>query len=192
MTAMPHAPLTQEDVLLEGFLALDTPEGFRAELIEGEIVVTPPPDGDHEDYIGLIVGQVLRRSRVAMQFSGNKGLTLKEVSGAPRDHVIPDGTFAAEKRRLFRGADPWMPCEGVAMVLDVTSTRANADRDVKRRCYARGAIPLYLLVDRDDSTVSLFTDPENGDYREQHRVPFGKTLSLPEPFGFDLETADFL
>lgn len=44
MSGMPHAPLSQAEVLLEGFLALDTPEGFRAELIEGEIVVTPPPD----------------------------------------------------------------------------------------------------------------------------------------------------
>ncbi|GAA2275777.1 hypothetical protein GCM10010145_38480 [Streptomyces ruber] len=72
MTAMAHEPLTQEDVLLEGFLALDTPEGFRAELIEGEIVVTPPPDGEHEDHIELILMQVYRRSRTDMQFSGTK------------------------------------------------------------------------------------------------------------------------
>ncbi|MGW3405038.1 Uma2 family endonuclease, partial [Streptomyces zhihengii] len=71
MTAMPHEPLTQEDVLLEGFLALDTPEGFRAELIEGEIVVTPPPDGDHEDCISHIARQVIRASRTDMDFSGN-------------------------------------------------------------------------------------------------------------------------
>ena len=192
MTAMAHEPLTQEDVLLEGFLALDTPEGFRAELIEVEIVVTPPPDGDHEDYIGLIVNQVIRKSGTDMQFSGNKGLQLKRGGACPKDHLIPDGTFAPLGLRLYRGADPWMPCDGVAMVLEVTSTKPKADREAKRRCYARGGIPLYLLIDREASSVTLFSDPEKDDYREHCTRPFGKPLRLPEPFAFDLETADFL
>ncbi|GCB49881.1 hypothetical protein SNL152K_7224 [Streptomyces sp. NL15-2K] len=189
---MAHEPLTQEEILLEGFLALDTPEGFRAELIEGEIVVTPPPDGDHEDYIGLIVSQVIRKSQTDMQFSGNKGLKLKKADGCPTDHVIPDGTFAPTKLRLYRGADSWMPCDGVAMVLEVTSSKPKADREVKRRCYARGGIPLYLLVDRSASSVTLFSDPENDDYGRLCSLAFGKPLTLPEPFAFDLDTSDFL
>ncbi|MFE6098985.1 Uma2 family endonuclease [Streptomyces laurentii] len=192
MTAMPHEPLTQEDILLEGFLALKTPEGFRAELIEGEIVVTPPPDGDHERYISRITRQVSRHSLVDMDFSGNKGLKLVGAIDQTRDHVIPDATFAPLDKDLFLGAEPWMPGEGVAMVLEVTSTRGHKDRQAKRRGYARGGIPLYLLVDRDDSTVTLFADPERGDYRARRTVPFGKPLPLPAPFGFDLETTDFL
>ncbi len=192
MTAMAHEPLTQAEVLLEGFLALDTPEGFRAELIEGEIVVTPPPDGDHEDYISQIVKQVIRRSRTDMDFSGNKGLKLKSGGDCPKDHVIPDGTFAPAALRLYRGAESWMPCEGVAMVLEVTSAKPRADRETKRRCYARGGIPLYLLVDREASSVTLFSQPENDDYRGLCTLPFGKPLTLPEPFAFDLETTDFL
>ncbi|MFI5679528.1 Uma2 family endonuclease [Streptomyces cellulosae] len=192
MTAMAHEPLTQAEVLLEGFLALDTPEGFRAELIEGEIVVTPPPDGDHEDYINQIVKQVIRRSRTDMDYSGNKGLKLRSGGGCPKDHVIPDGTFAPTDLRLYRGADPWMPCDGVAMVLEVTSTRPKADREAKRRCYARGGIPLHLLVDREASSTTLFSDPENDDYRQLCTFPFGKQLALPEPFAFDLDTTDFL
>ncbi|MEU5953609.1 Uma2 family endonuclease [Streptomyces sp. NPDC047525] len=188
---MPHDPLTQAEVLLEGFLALDTPEGFRAELIEGEIVVTPPPDGGHEDCISLIVKQVVRRSRTDMQFSGNKGLKLKSVGACPTNHAITDGTFAPMERRLFRGADPWMPCDGVALVVEVTSTKPQADREAKRRCYARGGIPLYLLVDREGSSVTLFRDPEGDDYRQDCTLPFGKTVALPEPFGFELETAEF-
>lgn len=190
MTAMAHEPLTQAEVLLEGFLALDTPEGFRAELIE-EIVVTPPPDGDHEDYIGLIVDQVARRARTRMQFSGNKGLKLRSGGGCPKNHAIPDGTFAPLELRLFRGAESWMAPEGVALVVEVTSTKPQADREAKRRCYARGGIPLYLLIDRDDSSVTLFSDPENDDYRQLLTIPYGKPLPLPEPFAFDLETSDF-
>ncbi|MFK0115726.1 Uma2 family endonuclease [Streptomyces sp. NPDC090994] len=192
MTGRAHEPLTQADVLLEGFLALDTPEGFRAELIEGEIVVTPPPDGDHEDYIGLIVSQVIRQSATDMQFSGNKGLKLSSGGACPKNHVLPDGTFAPTRLRLYRGAASWMPCEGVAMVLEVTSTKPQADREAKRRCYARGGIPLYLLVDRETSSVTLFSDPEENDYREHCTRPLGKPLTLPAPFAFDLDTADFL
>ncbi|MGW5254303.1 Uma2 family endonuclease [Streptomyces sp. NPDC004012] len=191
MTAMAHEPITPAEGLLEIFQALDTPEGFRAELIEGEIVVTPPPDGDHEDYISLIMKQVIRRSRTDMDFSGNKGLRLRSGGGCPRDHVIPDGTFAPQELRIFRGAGSWMPCDGVAMVLEVTSAKPGIDREGKRRCYARGGIPLYLLVDRDDSSVTLFSDPERDDYRQHCTIPFGKPLALPEPLAFELETAAF-
>lgn len=192
MTAVAHEPLTQEEVLLEGFLALDTPEGFRAELIEGEIVVTPPPDGEHEKYISRIVRQVIKRSSTEMDFSGNKGLRLRSGEACPKNHVVPDVTFAPLERDLFGDADSWMPCDGVAMVLEVTSTKPRADREAKRRCYARGGIPLYLLVDRDVASVTLFSDPEKDDYRELCTRPFGKPLALPAPFAFDLETADFL
>ncbi|MFJ6144259.1 Uma2 family endonuclease [Streptomyces anulatus] len=188
---MAHEPLTQAEVLLEGFLALDTPEGFRGELIEGEIVVTPPPDGDHEDYINVVLKQVLRKSRTDMDYSGNKGLKLRSGGACPKNHAIPDGTFAPTKLRLFRGAESWMAPEGVALVVEVTSTKPQADREAKRRCYARGGIPLYLLIDRDDSSVTLFSDPENDDYRQLLTIPYGKPLPLPEPFAFDLETSDF-
>ncbi|WP_328338156.1 Uma2 family endonuclease [Streptomyces violaceus] len=192
MTAMAHEPLSQEEVLLEGFLALDTPEGFRAELIEGEIVVAPPPDGDHEDYIGLIVEQVHLHSRTRMQFAGTKGLILRSGGSCPKDRVIPDGTFAPRELRLYRGADSWMPCDGVAMVLEVTSTKPKADREVKRRCYARAGIPFYLLVDRDIAQVTVFSEPKEDDYREHCARPFGKPITLPEPFAFELDTADLL
>ncbi|MCN9239856.1 Uma2 family endonuclease [Streptomyces sp. RY43-2] len=192
MSVVAHEPITAAEGLLETFMGLDTPEGFRAELIEGEIVVTPPPDGDHEHYISRIMRQVVRRSRIDMDFSGNKGLKLRSGGACPRDYLVPDGTFAPLDLDLYRGAGSWMPCDGVAMVLEVTSSKPQTDREAKRRCYARGRIPLYLLIDRDDSSVTLFSDPRGDDYRQHSTLPFGKSLALPEPFAFDLETTDFL
>ncbi|MBL3668323.1 Uma2 family endonuclease [Streptomyces sp. M2CJ-2] len=188
---MTYDPIS-EQLLLDWFVVLDPPEGFRAELIEGELVLTPLPDGSHAHCLSLIASQMYTRSRTAMDFSGNKGLKLKGAAACPQDHVIPDGTLAPTERRLYRGADPWMPCEGVALVVEVTWTKPEIDRETKPRCYARGGIPLYLLVDREATAITLFSTPEGGTYRKQSTRPLGKPLPLPDPFAFDLDTADFL
>jgi len=78
------------------------------------------------------------------------------------------------------------------MVLEVTSTKPQAVREAKRRCYARGGVPLYLLLDRDTAQITLFSSPEKDDYREHCTRPFGKPLTLPAPFAFELETTDLL
>src|SRR5262249_47162829 len=83
-----------EATLEEGFLALQTPEGYRAELIDGEIIVSPPPGGHHERVISKVVRQVLAKSQVEMDFSGNRGLVLPTGGGCPRHHAIPDAVFS--------------------------------------------------------------------------------------------------
>ncbi|MGG7572923.1 Uma2 family endonuclease [Streptomyces sirii] len=193
MTAMAEAPTpTSEETLLDYFLALEPPEGFRAELIEGELVMTPPPDNDHERCFSKIVKQVLGRSHTDMDVSGNKGIGLSPGGLYPKNYVIPDATFAPSAADLFGLPGNWVPSEAVALVVEVTSSKPDRDRVIKRDAYARANIPLYLLVDREKSTVMLFGEPQDGDYRELHRVPFGKPLPLPAPFSFDLETTDFL
>ncbi|WP_211258861.1 Uma2 family endonuclease [Spirillospora albida] len=194
MTVMAHEPLTQDGAtvdLVEYFLALDTPEGFRAELIDGEIVVTPPPGGDHEACIAVITLQIVRHSPTMFHNAPNKGLLVPSGGRCPSNRVIPDATFAPAELRLFHGADPWMPPDGVSMVVEVTSSKPDRDRETKRHCYARAGIPLYLLVDRSEDRVTLYSEPEGDDYPHVEVVPFGKALSLPEPFSVELDTSEF-
>ncbi|MEU5190934.1 Uma2 family endonuclease [Streptomyces klenkii] len=179
-------------ILLELFLELDasTPEGLRSELIDGEIVVSPPPEGYHAHCLSEIWRQVTLLSATRMSLSGHKGLAVPREGGRPPGHVIPDATIAPREGRPFRGAPAWMPCDDVAMVVEVTSSRADIDRITKRHCYARAGIPLYLLVDREHETVTLFSEPADEDYGDAHTTAFGKTLPLPEPFAFVLETSE--
>ncbi|PYC73951.1 hypothetical protein C7C46_24345 [Streptomyces tateyamensis] len=197
MTAMTHerpveTEWSEEQVLLDWFLELVTPEGFRAELINGEITVSPPPDGDHENIISKVIRQVIRESLVEMDVSGGKGLVLPRGSRSPKNHVIPDLTFVPEELDCFSGAPSWMDPAGVALVVEVTSSKPAQDRVAKRHAYASAAIPLYLLVDRELSQVTLFSAPGGEDYTESHVVALGKSLPLPDPFGFELDTSDFL
>jgi Uma2 family endonuclease len=180
-----------EDFLFEDFLAFKTPEGLRAELIDGEIVVTPPPGGDHEDLLGLVVEQVYTKVPGKFQFSGHTGLIIPGGGKCPKSCVIPDATFALREQRVFRGKGPWMPAEGVELVAEVTSSRPEVDREANRRCYARARIPLYLLVDQSEARVTLFSRPEEDDYHRSVWAPFGKPLVMPEPFGFELDTSGF-
>jgi Uma2 family endonuclease len=176
--------------LLEAFLSLETPEGYRAELIDGEIVVTPPPNGNHERCITRLVEQVLKNSATPMDFSGNKGLVLPGPDGGP--HVIPDLTFVPRTLDLFLDALPWMPSLGVAMVVEVTSSSPDRDRKTKRRAYAAARVPLYLLIDREERQVTLFDDPRRDDYATRFVAAFGSSVRLPPPFSFTLETDGFV
>jgi Uma2 family endonuclease len=188
MTREPEAPV---DSTLQYFLSLDTPEGYRAELIDGEIVVTPPPYGNHERCISLVVEQVFASSATRMHFAGHKGLLIPGTAAAVPGHFIPDATFAPRDRDLFRDAPPWMLPDGVAMVVEVTSSSPVNDRFGKRHGYAVAKIPLYLLVDRQRGQVTLFSDPVRNAYATRTQAPFGGSIKLPPPFSFTLETEEF-
>ncbi|MFC5665539.1 Uma2 family endonuclease [Kitasatospora misakiensis] len=181
MVAMPAVehPLGEDNVL-RAFLELDTPPGFKAELIEGEITVTPPPDGAHETAFSLLARQFYRKAAIDLDLSPNKGLI------TPKGRYIPDGTVSPVEH--FIDADSWAPATGVLLVFEVTSTNPHKDRGPKRHGYAAAGIPCYLLVDRSEGTVTLFTTPEGEDYTVHIQVAFGKPLDLPAPFSFTLDT----
>ncbi|MEU8342922.1 Uma2 family endonuclease [Actinomadura meyerae] len=188
-----ESPACGEGVLLQGFLALGTPEGFRAQLIDGEIVVTPPPRGDHEAWIAEISLQIVRESPRRFHWAGRKGLIIPGGEDCPEMRVVPDMVVAPAERRIFRGARQWMEVESdqVSMVVEVTCSRPELDRSSKRTGYARAGIPLYLLVDREEEAVTLFSGTDGEDYRHTDQAPFGKSLPLPEPIGIELDTSGF-
>jgi Uma2 family endonuclease len=166
----------------QAFLEFDAkldPE-YRAELIAGRFIVTPPPNGNHESVIGKLTVQMARKSAVDITVSGNRGLV------TPFGNFIPDLTVA--EPGSFDDEPPWGTAAGVLLVAEVTSSVSADDREAKRRAYAAVGIPLYLLVDRQNQETVLFSvpDAEAKDYRADIRVPFGDALELPAPFSFTL------
>ncbi|WP_345740805.1 Uma2 family endonuclease [Stackebrandtia albiflava] len=172
--------------LLDLFHHIDahTPPGYRTQLIDQEITVTPPPQGDHEGIVGRIIRAIYRGGAPKhLLVSGNRGLV------TPRGRFIPDVTVADESN--FTGTASWADPAGVELVCEVTSRRADTDRDVKRLGYAQAGIPLYLLIDRDNDHAVLYSQPDDTDYQAEHTVKFGGELTIPAPVDTTIDTTEF-
>jgi Uma2 family endonuclease len=173
----------------EAFEVFDAaaPEGWRVELVEGDIRVTPPANGEHEEIVAEIVEQVRDHRK---EFRSYTGVGLLLPGGPPGDKVVPDlvvapkGTFANEQE--------YHAPTDIVLVGEVTS-RSTGDRDRKAKLhsYARAGIPHYLLIDRDANSATLFSKPDGKTYSRQVVVALSNKLELPDPLGFVLDTSEF-
>lgn len=177
-------------VSAEQFEAVDEvlPDDFTAELINGRILVVPAPDGDHDVDVASVARQIYARMPDLWLFP-ERGLAVGSYrSGRAR----VDGAVAPHD--YFRGQKSWADASGVVLALEVTSgseAEAEVDRVEKRDAYAASGIPVYLLVDRRRRESVVHWGPVNGRYTHQASAVFGEKLLLPEPFGFELDTAEF-
>ncbi|GAA2413374.1 hypothetical protein GCM10010191_23880 [Actinomadura vinacea] len=185
--AMPAEPPFVRDDLREAFATLEVMPGFRAELVDGEIIVSPTPDGQHETVVVAVDDWV----RAAHDLRLHRNLTLI----SPEGEYVPDGIAAP--KGAFAGREWHSKPDGVVMVLEVTSkdgwNRKGAERDrgPKRRGYAAAEIPLYLLVDRLDGKVTIFSEPRGDDYTHSASVVLGEDLAIPAPLEGVLPTHEF-
>ncbi|MEU8545079.1 Uma2 family endonuclease [Streptomyces sp. NPDC048717] len=165
------------------------PKGWRVELIEGEIYVTPPANSGHEKIVTELVEQVVAR-RTDKRLRNSTGIGLNVPGASSTGHVIPDLVIAP--RDSFEAQENWNPTHSVLLVAEVTSaSTASRDRVQKIRGYARAGIPVYLVIDRQSDEVIVCSDPVGDHYarRTVHRL--GTVVPLPDPLGFAIDTAEF-
>lgn len=159
------------------------------ELIEGEICVTPPANGEHEEIVSEVADQVVERRR-DRSLRNYTGIGLNVPGASETGHVVPDLVIAP--KGSFDDQEEWHEPSGVVLVAEVTSTStADRDRDKKIHGYARAGIPVYLLIDREEAEVIVYSEPSGDDYAQAPKHKLGLAVPLPAPLGFELDTAEF-
>ncbi|MFF4505470.1 Uma2 family endonuclease [Streptomyces sp. NPDC001401] len=165
------------------------PMGWRVELIEGEICVTPPANGEHEEILAKVNRQVIRQvpdDSLLNYF----GIGLNVPGSSDTGHVEPDLVIAPNG--TFDDQEQWHDPTGVLLVAEVTSkSTADRDRDKKIHGYARAGIPVYLLIDREEAEITVYSEPSGDDYTQNPKYKLGLAVPLPAPLGFELDTAEF-
>lgn len=114
------------------------------------------------------------------------------VEAYRKGRARPDGVLAPVGH--FAGQGDWAETDGVLMVLEIASYDSDThlrDRVEKPRGYAEAGIPVYLLIDRDNLSVLVHSDPDPDDgYQDIHTVKFGSKVTLPAPVGIELDTEE--
>jgi Uma2 family endonuclease len=164
---------------------IDPPEGYRVEIVEGNITVASTPFGKH--------AVILRTIRMAVEGSLSPGFgafdntTLEEPDV---DRYVPD--LAVWPLALVDTETEWVfPGDQCLLAVEVTSPNQEQPGYFKAGGYARCGIPVYLVVDRARSMCVVFTEPEGDRYLTRHEVPFGKPVTVPFDPPFALETSGF-
>jgi Uma2 family endonuclease len=191
MTERPTAIEAPEPGAFEDMLRIveemDTPVGYKAELIRGKIVVSP--------WSKLRYKKVMKSLRLQLEPHAPEGHDVDVApflftfpgSGrgfGPDLHVADETAFDADGRHADGAA--------LSLVAELTS---DSTKDVdwldKLDTYGR-VVPVYLLLDMNVQEISAFWDPSPKGYRSRTNVPFGRPLRVPAPFDFDLDTSQFV
>ncbi|MCB5908443.1 Uma2 family endonuclease [Streptomyces pinistramenti] len=190
MTALAHeAPENTtpgpdlDDVLWQAWKAMELPEGFHAEIIEGFIEVSPTGRYTHgqianrlRDKLVLFLADSPYAAYQDVNIVHGRKVWIPDVFIAPVDpdeHVTDDGIG--------------LKASAVQLIVEVVSPGHDGitrDRVRKRSAYARAGIPVYVIIDDFDEqgTVSVLTSPcqEKGTYADSVRRPYGTEVALPE------------
>ncbi|WP_431047446.1 Uma2 family endonuclease [Streptomyces sp. P1-3] len=151
-----------------------TPEGFRAEIVEGAFFMTPQRT-THWEVIRRVLRQLEDRfgedtkilSDVRIDFPGYKNAFCPDLAKLA-DEAVPN-----EKGR-------WS-CQDVEFVLEVISRGTDAnDYGKKKDAYAAAGVPVYLIVDPYAQQCHVFTEPKDDEYRNKRTRDFGEPIDLTD------------
>ncbi|MEV6590384.1 Uma2 family endonuclease [Streptomyces acidicola] len=176
----------QLDEMFERLEKMPVPEGYKVEIVEGTVYMSPQRDV-HWETILMIVDAIRdhfgRRSKVfsdvRIDFPGHlNGL-------APDVAKLRDG---AEKDSEGR----WRP-EDVEFIAEVISKdTAKNDYGPKKTAYALAEVPVYLVADPYTGKCRLFTQPKDGDYVSDLSLAYGADVDMTTTLlGLTLTTSEF-
>ncbi|MGW3508484.1 Uma2 family endonuclease [Streptomyces sp. NPDC000994] len=173
------------DKMFEWLEQMHIPEGFKTEIVEGGIFVTPQRDTHWETILDIV--EQLRakyprqrvKSDVRIDYPGH-------LNGFASDVVaLAEGARKDEKGH-------WRPGD-VELVAEVISQgTARNDYGPKKDAFAAAGVPVYLIVDPYTGTWHLHTLPKDGEYRGVLSLDFGDEIDLNDtPVGLVLKTDEF-
>lgn len=173
------------DEMFERLEKMPVPEGYKVEIVEGTVFMSPQRDTHWEiilDFVEQLRAKYPRKrvkSDVRIDYPGHLNGFATDVT------VMAEGAARTEDGR-------W-DCAEVEFVAEVISrgTAAN-DYGPKKAAYAEAGVPVYVIADPYRGECHVLSHPRDGRYALQVKADFGEELDLTgTPVGLVLKTDEF-
>jgi Uma2 family endonuclease len=151
----------------DGILGEDEP----VELLEGDLVVTPPQGPRHS----AVVSELDERLRATYR-PGYHVRSQCPLGGAADSLPEPDLAVVLGKPRDYLAAHP--VGADVVLVIEVARTSQVIDRR-KVRVYAKIGVPVYWLLDLATRRLEVRSEPDGDDYRSTRLLGENESAALP-------------
>ncbi|WP_406184413.1 Uma2 family endonuclease [Streptomyces sp. NBC_01006] len=183
MSAAPAEHPTGTWPLLDAANALmERNPGYRVEIIEGHMLVTPPPDSAHASALTSLMLPFITAGLHGDATEVVQGVGLWLPDGR-EGYAIPDLSVVDADITEHHVENNCYEPVVFRLVLEVTSSNYQADLRTKVRAYGNAKVPVYVIVDRRHNRLHVLTDPAQDEYAT-HRVHApGELVTLPESIG---------
>lgn len=132
------------------------PENMTGEIIDGELIVTPRPSGEHSNAAFALSAEIGPPYRFGRGGPGGWIILYEPEVKFEEDILVPD--LAGWRKERFPG---WPQNNWFSVVPDwiceiVSPGTARNDRIKKMRIYARHQVQYFWLIDPRDRTLEVF------------------------------------
>jgi Uma2 family endonuclease len=179
-----EGPFTVEDYYRLAELGILRPDD-RVELINGQVVQMSPIGALH-------AGRVNYLTKALVTLVGDAGVVTVQnpVTLEPRSQPQPDLLIARPRAEFYGKTLP--PPADVLLVIEVSDSSVEYDRDVKVPLYARTGIPEIWLCNLPGDVLEVYREPGPDGYRDIRVLRRGESVSALRLPVVTLPVADVL
>jgi Uma2 family endonuclease len=159
-----------------GILAEDS----KVELLEGLLVAKMSKNPPHSLSTGLL------QDALSSILPSNYHLRLQEPITLADSEPEPDLAIVCGQRSDYRDRHP--NANDLELVIEVSGTSLNRDRNLNQRIYARSGISIYWILNLEERQLEVYTNPVESEYQKcqifTETESVGITLKGKEAIGF--------
>ncbi|MGV9263553.1 Uma2 family endonuclease [Kitasatospora sp. NPDC003701] len=167
--------------------SLALPSGWKIEISGDEIIMTAGPSVIHQRNL-LIVREQFDAHRPADLMPSENTDLASPNTGKLRNPAL---TYIPLSVVELGGNE--VPAELAEIAVEIVPP-SNPENDLvgKVRDHPLMGIPLYLVIDPREGSLTLHSEPGGGVYHRRWSGRFGDRVPVPEPFAFELTTGELI